>query len=76
MVFCGVNVSATPLTATLEKGSIMKAPLIASISLFALFAITGCESMPEKVKDDGQAAAERAKQSAEKAYKDMKEDMK
>lgn len=54
----------------------MKAPLLIAMSLFALLTLGGCESMPEQVKDDGQAAAERAKQSAEKAYEDMKEDMK
>jgi starvation-inducible outer membrane lipoprotein len=54
----------------------MKTPLIMAVSLFALLTLSGCESMPDKVKDDGQAAAERAKQSAEKAYEGMKEDMK
>jgi hypothetical protein len=50
--------------------------LFTTISLLALLALGACESMPEKAKNDGQAAAERAKQNAEKAYDDMKEDMK
>ncbi|MGR6874391.1 hypothetical protein ACU6U9_19285 [Pseudomonas sp. HK3] len=53
----------------------MKTALLISVSLFTLFTLSGCESMPEKAKNDGQAAAERAKQNAEKAYDDMKEDM-
>ncbi|MFT5593167.1 MAG: starvation-inducible outer membrane lipoprotein [Oceanicoccus sp.] len=54
----------------------MKTRLLITASLFTLLILSGCESMPDKVKDDGQVAAERAKQNAEKAYDDMKEDMK
>jgi hypothetical protein len=45
-------------------------------AIFVLTALMGCESMPDKVKDDGRAGAERAKASADAAYEDMKEDMK
>ncbi|MFT6155028.1 MAG: starvation-inducible outer membrane lipoprotein [Bermanella sp.] len=45
-------------------------------ALFLLAALTGCNSIPEQVKDDGREAADRAKTAAEAAYEDMKEDMK
>ena len=54
----------------------MKAPLLIIAGLLTIGLLSGCESMPEKAKNDDQAAAERAKQNAEKAYDDMKEDMK
>jgi starvation-inducible outer membrane lipoprotein len=65
-----------PYTDVNKKGNSMKTPLLIISSLVGLLLLAGCESMPEKVKNDGQAAAERAKQNAEKAYDDMKEDMK
>ena len=35
----------------------------------------GCSSVPEQVKDDGREAAERAKQKAEDAYRDLEKEM-
>ena len=53
----------------------MKTPLLILSALLGLSLLAGCESMPDKVKNDGRDAAERAKQNAEKAYDEMKEDM-
>ena len=48
-----------------------------SFTLAALFiSLAGCSSVPESVKDDGREAAERAKAKAERAYEEMKQDIK
>jgi uncharacterized protein YcfL len=45
-------------------------------ALLTLTFLVGCQSMPESVKNDGQVAADRAKQKAEAAYRDLEKDMK
>lgn len=57
-----------------HQGSPMK--LTALLFVITLIPLFGCSSIPESVKDDGREAAERAKAKAEKAYDDMREDMK
>lgn len=53
----------------------MKSYLLTALALTASIFLTACESMPENVKGDDRASAERAKANAEKAYEDMKDDM-
>lgn len=53
----------------------MKSYLLVALTLATSLMLAACESMPEKMKDDGRASAERAKANAEKAYEDMKDDM-
>ena len=48
----------------------------ALIFIMATLVLSGCSSVPESVKDDGREAADRAKARADKAYEDMREDMK
>ncbi len=41
----------------------------------SLLLLLGCQSMPEEMKDDGQAAAQKAKERAAEAYRDLSKEM-
>ena len=42
----------------------------------SILLLAACSSVPEAVKEDGREAAERAKQKAEGAYRDLEKEMK
>ncbi|WP_396586803.1 hypothetical protein [Bermanella sp. R86510] len=43
--------------------------------LLALVFVTACSSVPEQATKDNRGSAERAKDSAEKAYRDLEREM-
>ncbi len=49
----------------------MKALILTS----SLLLLMGCQSMPEPAKDNGQAAAQKAKDRSDEAYRDLSKEM-